>query len=139
MNLNVTCPFCENENAFHNGWNYECPDCDSAWDEHGNKLNDDEDDEDEIKEDETYKENAALQTPFFTLKHGQLYKCKYFCQWHFHFIFKIAPDSIVPNFYKVHLYEILYCLRFLIEHYFCVKQCPKRILVFFECQWDDVI
>lgn len=32
--LNVTCqnPDCQSENAFHNGINYECPDCDYEWD-----------------------------------------------------------------------------------------------------------
>ena len=31
MNLNVDCPNCGSESAFHNGVNYECPECDHEW------------------------------------------------------------------------------------------------------------
>lgn len=75
MNLNCTCHFCDNENAYHNGVNYECPDCDSEWDETGNMLNDyDEDDEGEANEE--FESLCKLKTPFFTLNHGKLYQCK---------------------------------------------------------------
>lgn len=29
--LNTTCPKCDNENAYHNGVTFECPDCDHEW------------------------------------------------------------------------------------------------------------
>ena len=29
--LNTTCQNCGSENAYHNGVNYECPDCDHEW------------------------------------------------------------------------------------------------------------
>ena len=29
--MNTECPSCESENAFHNGVNFECPDCDYEW------------------------------------------------------------------------------------------------------------
>jgi uncharacterized Zn ribbon protein len=29
----VECPNCSNENAYHNGVQYECPDCDYEWDD----------------------------------------------------------------------------------------------------------
>lgn len=74
MNLNCTCPYCDNENAFHNGMNYECPDCDAAWDDDGNLLNGDDDDDDESNE--AFEFLRRLNKPFFTLKHGQLYECK---------------------------------------------------------------
>lgn len=31
MGLNVDCLKCESENAYHNGVEYECPDCDHTW------------------------------------------------------------------------------------------------------------
>jgi hypothetical protein len=75
MNLNCTCHFCDNENAYHNGVNYECPDCDSEWDENGDLLNDyDQDDEGETNEE--FESLCKLEIPFFTLNHGKLYQCK---------------------------------------------------------------
>ena len=29
--MNTECPSCESENAFHNGVNFECPDCGHEW------------------------------------------------------------------------------------------------------------
>jgi hypothetical protein len=75
MNLNCTCHFCDNENAYHNGINYECPDCDSEWDENGNLLNGyDEDDEEGTNEE--FENLCQLEKPFFKLNHGKLYQCK---------------------------------------------------------------
>lgn len=74
MNLNCTCHFCDNENAYHNGVNYECPDCDSEWDENGNLLDGYFDDEEEINEEFEYL--CELEKPFFKLNHGKLYQCK---------------------------------------------------------------
>ena len=31
MNTTCTNPDCESENAFHNGVNFECPDCGHEW------------------------------------------------------------------------------------------------------------
>lgn len=75
MNLNCTCPYCDYDNAYHNGINYECPDCDSEWDNNGNLLNGEYDDEDE-EIDEFFEELCNLNKPFFVLKHGHLYECK---------------------------------------------------------------
>lgn len=47
--LNVTCPNCGGEGAYHNGVCYECPDCGHEWDD-GMKY-DDEEEEDDTKED----------------------------------------------------------------------------------------
>ena len=44
--LNVTCPSCGMEDAYHNGVEYECPNCDYLW---GEDL--EENDEDENEED----------------------------------------------------------------------------------------
>lgn len=74
MNLNCTCPYCDNENAYHNGVNYECPDCDAEWDNNGNLLNGEYDDDAESNE--SFEELCNLDKPFFKLKHGQLYECK---------------------------------------------------------------
>jgi len=52
--MNVTCPKCSNENAFHNGLNYECPDCDFEWSD-GLDLGDYYDDGDDDFIDELYK------------------------------------------------------------------------------------
>lgn len=38
--LNVDCPNCGMENAYHNGVEFECPDCDYTW---GDNLENDED------------------------------------------------------------------------------------------------
>ena len=75
MNLNCTCPYCENENAYHNGVNYECPDCDAEWDNNGNLL-DGEYEDDDSEDNEAFEELCNLDKPFFKLKHGQLYECK---------------------------------------------------------------
>ena len=75
MNLNCTCPYCDNENAYHNGVNYECPDCDAEWDNNGNLLNGEYDDDDDDSN-EAFEEMCTLDKPFFVLKHGQLYECK---------------------------------------------------------------
>ena len=74
MNLNCTCPYCDNENAYHNGVNYECPDCEAEWDNNGNLLNGEDDDYDD--DNEAFEELCSLDKPFFVLKHGQLYECK---------------------------------------------------------------
>jgi hypothetical protein len=75
MNLNCTCQYCDNENAYHNGVNYECPDCDSEWDNNDNLLNGDFDD-DQQDTNEEFETLCTLDKPFFNLKHGQLYQCK---------------------------------------------------------------
>ncbi len=75
MNLNCTCLYCDNENAYHNGINYECPDCDAEWDNNGNLLNG-EYDEDDSEISKAFEELCKLDEPFFKLKHGQLYECK---------------------------------------------------------------
>jgi len=31
MDLNVDCPKCGSESAYHNGVCYECPNCDHEW------------------------------------------------------------------------------------------------------------
>ena len=74
MNFNTTCPYCESENAFHNGVNYECPDCDTAYDESGRLSSDDEDNDYETND--QFKEVSKLKEPFFKLKHGKLYECE---------------------------------------------------------------
>ena len=73
MKDTVTCLSCDNENAFFNGVNYECPDCNSEWDLNGRSLSFDSDKE---EENEVYNSLIKLNKPFFKLEHGQLYKCK---------------------------------------------------------------
>jgi hypothetical protein len=75
MNLNCTCHFCDNENAYHNGYNYECPDCESEWDENGNLLNGDDEDDERVTNEE-FESLCQLEKPFFKLNHGKLYQCK---------------------------------------------------------------
>lgn len=43
--LNTDCPNCGSENAYHNGVEYECPDCDYVWG--GDELDSEEDNEEE--------------------------------------------------------------------------------------------
>lgn len=31
--LNTECPYCESENAYHNGTEFECPDCGRTWED----------------------------------------------------------------------------------------------------------
>lgn len=33
MSAIVECPECGSENAYHNGYGYECPDCGEIWDD----------------------------------------------------------------------------------------------------------
>lgn len=75
MEDTCTCPYCDNENAYFNGVNYECPDCDSEWDVNGNLLNSDYDDDQE-EGNEAFEELCNLNKPFFKLNHGKLYQCK---------------------------------------------------------------
>ena len=42
--LNVTCPSCGMEDAYHNGVEYECPNCDYLW---GEDLEENDEDESE--------------------------------------------------------------------------------------------
>lgn len=42
--LNVNCPNCGSENAYHNGVEFECPECDHIW---GALDEDDFDEEDD--------------------------------------------------------------------------------------------
>ena len=54
ITMNVECPFCHLDNAYHNGVCYSCPDCDSEW---GGFNFDDEDDFDDGDDfdDDTYE------------------------------------------------------------------------------------
>jgi uncharacterized Zn ribbon protein len=36
FNDTTDCPNCRNENAYFNGFNYECPDCGYEWDDNDN-------------------------------------------------------------------------------------------------------
>lgn len=70
MKDTLECVVCHDENAFHNGVNFECPNCGSAWDEDEvlyNGLDNDDDEE--------YKRLSKLEKPFFTLKQGKVYEC----------------------------------------------------------------
>lgn len=46
----MACPQCDMDNEFHNGLEYECPDCDHVWDDGINLF--DQEDFDEEEEDE---------------------------------------------------------------------------------------
>ena len=69
--MNTTCINCDEENAYFNGVCYECPDCDSQWDEDQFDSNDLEDESDN----EEFNFLSELEKPFFTLKHGKIYEC----------------------------------------------------------------
>lgn len=74
MKDTVECVVCYDENAFHNGLNFECPNCHSAWDEEEilhNGLEDDLDNQD----DDEFKRLSKLEKPLFKLKHGKIYEC----------------------------------------------------------------
>lgn len=69
MSATVTCPDCNEENAYHNGRYFECPDCAYEWDERhtvASAL------EHELKE---YERLIKLTKPYFQLEHGKLYEC----------------------------------------------------------------
>src|SRR5690606_71273 len=74
MEDTCTCVNCGYENAYFNGVNYECPDCDFEWDEDGNNIF--KNDYYEEDEDEILIELMALKEPYFKLNHGKLYNCK---------------------------------------------------------------
>lgn len=70
MNINFTCPKCEEENSYFDGRAYTCPDCDYNWSISGtttaiNPLRN-----------SNYQNLASLEKPFFKLEHGKLYDCK---------------------------------------------------------------
>ena len=67
--MNVTCPKCHMENAYHNGIDMECPDCDNKW-----SIN--ESSNHEIESDSMFDDFAQYDSPFFSLEHGFLYDCK---------------------------------------------------------------
>jgi len=71
----VTCPACDNENAYFDGLLYTCPDCDYEWPFHGLKIDQQSSDKDDSYKD-IYKLLIKLPQPFFRLEHGQLYSCK---------------------------------------------------------------
>jgi len=41
--LNTDCPYCGSEGAYHNGVEYECPECGATWDDEV-ELDDDDSD-----------------------------------------------------------------------------------------------
>jgi hypothetical protein len=74
MKDTLECIICQDENAFHNGVNYECPNCGSAWDEDEIFLNGLEADL-ENEEDDEFKRLSKLEKPLFILKQGKIYEC----------------------------------------------------------------
>jgi hypothetical protein len=77
MDDTFTCPRCGGETAFFNGVSYECPECDLEWGFDGDINNYKEEAENDT--DDYYEELAALEKPYFKLKHGKLYKCVMGC------------------------------------------------------------
>ena len=56
--MNVECPFCHLDNAYHNGVCYSCPDCDREWggfDFEDDDFEDDDFEDDDFEDDETYQ------------------------------------------------------------------------------------
>lgn len=49
--MHVTCPECGCEEAYHNGCEYECPNCDYTW------SDDDDDDDDSVDHPERFFPN----------------------------------------------------------------------------------
>lgn len=88
--MHTACPNCYMENAYHNSFGYECPDCDYEWsNDVDSSINVDDDDDDSIFDEFTQRPN-----PFFKLEHGALYDCK------IDFIGKIEELSIIPLAFK---------------------------------------
>jgi hypothetical protein len=97
MKDTLECSVCHDENAFYNGVNYECPNCDSAWDDDeilyngldvGNVGN------------QKFKQLSKLDKPFFTLKHGEIYECTVAFESHKGFMeeqLKIVPLAFKDN------------------------------------------
>jgi len=75
MDDTVTCPACDNENAYFDGVLYTCPDCDYEWPFDGLPIDQQSFDDDDIDK-EAYKFLIKMPQPFFKLEHGQLYSCK---------------------------------------------------------------
>jgi hypothetical protein len=72
--MNTTCIKCQEENAYHNGVCYECPDCDYEWDENEilhNGLKESLDNQGDYQ----FKQLSKLQKPYFKLNHGKIYEC----------------------------------------------------------------
>jgi hypothetical protein len=70
MNDTLECAVCHAYNAFHKGLNYECPNCNSAWNENEiihNEL--------EQTTDDYFEKLLKLKKPYFKLKHGKIHEC----------------------------------------------------------------
>lgn len=135
MEDTCTCGNCGDDNAYFNGVNYECPDCDFEWDIEGRSLSFNNDFEEE--EDELLKELMELDKPFFKLKHGKLYSCKIDS---IHNEEIITEDfSIIPLSYK----KNKNCLHVLIEGSKWYNEAPKAIEDFSKMDyttiWNDGI
>lgn len=47
MSMNTECPKCESENAYFDGVNYVCPDCNYEWEADNLIIENEDEDEDE--------------------------------------------------------------------------------------------
>lgn len=136
MNVECISSECGMENAYHNGVNYECPDCGAAWDENGYRLDIDEDDDDINEE---FDSLSKLAKPFFTLKHGQLYQC----QIDFYNVIEKEMQTesahIIPLAFKKdkNLFWILYDAKTMLDKY--PDAIPDFIKMDFLNIWNDGI
>lgn len=98
----TTCIKCHEENAYYNGVNYECPNCDYEWEGSKETYIAFEEDEDAMYDDEEVKDfNVLLNTekPFFKLKQGEFYNCTVgFLDHKFNYIQE--PEIIIPLAFK---------------------------------------
>jgi hypothetical protein len=75
MAILYTCPICNNNNAYFDGVNFNCPDCDNKWKEPS--ISGKENNSSNIHiGNENFRSLIRLKEPFFRLKHGILYECK---------------------------------------------------------------
>jgi hypothetical protein len=70
--MNVTCPNCEIENAYHDGVAYICPNCDYSWTERLSTKKTTIFDSDKYD----FEYLIKLDKPFFRLNPGKIYSCK---------------------------------------------------------------
>jgi len=129
MKDTCTCIKCDNENAYFNGFNFVCPDCNYEWDLDGKNLFNEDDVEDE---NEVYNTLKKLDKPFFKLKHGKLYTCM--VEFMHGGMFVIEKASIMPLAFE----KNKNCLHILLEGSKWQTNHPKAVQDFVEMDFISI-
>lgn len=109
MNLTCECPNCSNDNAYFNGLNYECPDCDYEWSNKDSIFdNDDDDDEflDETEKLELYYKKLDEQKVGESLNQ-QTFRDLYSPSWNFEKFLILYPRESIDGIYFNEIQSVL--------------------------------